>query len=295
MRTVLIGSVEFTRACLVAMVRTGHPPCAIFAPAVTPAGTDRVDLAADAETHRIPLVRFKKISDEVESLRRLEPDLVCVFGLSQLLSRELLAVPRIGCLGSHPAALPRNRGRHPLIWAIANGLTESALSFLWLTEEADAGDLWAQRPFAISPDDDARTVYDRICALAGEVIGERLPRLAAGVVDRAPQDRSLANVWRKRTAADGRVDWRMSNKRIRDLVRALTRPYPGATTLWRGSDIPLWRVEALPSDGTDHLEPGKVVAVDGRAPVVRSGDGRIRILDHGFAPEALPRPGDYIG
>jgi methionyl-tRNA formyltransferase len=202
-----------------------------------------------------------------------------------------LALAPLGVIGYHPAALPQNRGRHPIVWTLALGLRETASTFFFMDERADAGDLLSQRRLEISPDDDAGDLYRKLTALALAQLSAFVPQLARGGYPRTPQDHSQANTWRKRTKADGQVDWRMSAGGIHNLVRALARPYVGAHCLWEGREIKIWKT-ALEDTAPDNCEPGKVLAHDGGAPIIKCGAGALRLLQHEFP--ALPPIGGYL-
>ena len=135
----------------------------------------------------------------------------------------------LGVVGYHPAALPANRGRHPLIWALVLGLEKTASTFFFMDEGVDSGDILSQRSITITWDDDARTLYCRVTATALDQIGEFVSALISGNYLRTSQDKSKVSYWRKRESNDGKIDWRMSAKSIHNLVCGLTR------TLRRGS------------------------------------------------------------
>jgi len=143
----------------------------------------------------------------------------------------MLAAAPLGVVGFHPAALPANRGRHPLIWSLALGLEQTASTFFFMDAGADSGDILLRRALAIDPTDDARTLYDKVCACALEQITQFVSQLANGSFAREPQAHAQANIWRKRGMADGKIDWRMSAVSVHNLVRALAKPYVGAHLL----------------------------------------------------------------
>src|SRR5581483_9542000 len=129
---------------------------------------DYVDLEPTTTRLGVPLHRIGNVNDpqSIELIRSLRPDVIFVLGWSQLVGRELLSTAP--CIGSHPALLPRDRGRHPITWALVDGLDESGLTFFWLDEGADSGDILWQRSFPIGPDEDASDVYARVEELADE-------------------------------------------------------------------------------------------------------------------------------
>ena len=286
MRIVFIGAVEFSRATLAAVLEAGGNVVGVLTLAPEAAGfhSDYADLGPLAERHNVSVFRIRDVGDRetVELIRRLKPDVIFVFGWSRLIPAEVLELPPLGCVGTHPALLPEHRGRHPIVWALAEGLEESGLTFFYLDETADSGDILWQRPFAIDPEDDAAALYAKIEALAVEAIREFLPELEAGTASRTPQDAARASYWRKRTDADRRIDWGAPTASIHNLVRALARPYVGALAELEGRPVIVWRARR-PAEEPDReaLESpsGTVVARRRDAVDVRTGDSVITLLE----------------
>lgn len=229
-----------------------------------------------------------------EWIRSLRPDIVYCFGWSYLLKPEVLNLPPLGVIGYHPAALPRNRGRHPIIWTLVLGLPETASTFFFMDDGADSGDILDQRMIAVQDNDDAASLYRKLTAAAGEQVELITPRLASGSFSRTAQDHSRANYWRKRSRLDGQIDWRMSAVTIHNLVRALNRPYPGAHCIHGLAEVKVWRTEVLvhPDPSVANLEPGKVLAVHEDQIIVKCGEGAIKLLEHGF--QIIPEQGVYL-
>jgi methionyl-tRNA formyltransferase len=194
-------------------------------------------------------------------------------------------------VGYHPTLLPDNRGRHPLIWALALGLRETGSTFFFMDEGADTGDILSQRVLSIHAEDDAGSLYSRMTAVALSQIEEFLPLLSAGTFVRRPQEQGSGNTWRKRGRQDGQIDWRMSAQSIHNLVRGLTRPYVGAHFMRDGQDIRVWRAE-ITETFQPNLEPGKVLASDARGVVVNTGQGAIRLLQ--IEPSVHMSVGEYL-
>lgn len=302
MRIVFIGAVEFSRHCLEAILKCHGNVVAVVTVAKEKAGThaDYADLSGLAATHNVPLYRVRDINqpDNVELLRSLRPDVIFVFGWSQLVSRQILDIPVLGCIGTHPALLPKNRGRHPIVWALVEGLQESGLTFFYLEESADNGDILWQRAFPISLEDDANSLYEKIKSLAGEAIPEFLPQLARRSAPRVPQDDAKATYWRKRTQKDGEIDWSASSMTIYNLVRALTHPYVGAHTCAGGVKMKVWRAN-LPSgppvvDQND-MVPGAVLSSSNEGFVVKTGDSHITVDWEDIEGDAQIQAGAILG
>jgi methionyl-tRNA formyltransferase len=196
-----------------------------------------------------------------------------------------------GVVGFHPATLPANRGRHPLIWALVLGLEKTASTFFFMDAGADSGDILSQREIFIEDEDDARTLYDKVTRTALEQIEEFLPQLALGTFQRHKQDQQIANTWRKRGSADGKIDWRMSAHSIHNLVRGLAKPYVGAHFIVDGREIKVWKV-AVVSDVPRNIEPGKILMQTGSRPVVKCGEDAICLLV--TEPSFEPIVGGYL-
>jgi methionyl-tRNA formyltransferase len=297
LRLAFIGCVSSSRAALQALVNLPTDLAQVTGLVTRRASAFNADfenLLPIAQQHGIATLLVEDApSDEQQAawLRDTQPDLVFCVGWSRLLGERVLSVPPLGVVGFHPAALPANRGRHPLIWALALGLQETASSFFLMQADADSGPLLSQQPITIAPDDNATTLYAKVMGVFPQQINDIVRGLADGSLQSQPQDHTRANHWRKRGAIDGQIDWRMSADSIHNLVRALTRPYPGAHFLHAGLPVKLWQCEPVDA-GTPNIEPGKVLAVDGQRITIKCGTAAVCLVEHELS--ALPRPGDYL-
>lgn len=294
-RYIFIGSVYYSAYCLRTLLTMGVNIVNIMCPYkdVSKFNSDYFDLAEVAKEFGKDVYYFKRIQDEAEHIKKNMPDILFVLGLSQIIPKHILGIPTIGCIGSHPALLPQNRGRHPIIWAIANGLMKSGITLFWIDEGIDSGDIWGQEEYEISSGDDASTIYEKVKYLSMKILKNNIPDLEMGILKRVKQDHSLANYWRKRIKKDGEIDWRMSGKRIYDLVRALTKPYAGAHCIYKGNEIKIWKVRIC--DETErfvNLEPGKIISTEGSKIKIKTGDVVIEIIEHNF--DSLPVVGNYL-
>ncbi len=287
MRIVFVGTVDFSRRCLQQVLDCGGDVVSVLTLAKEDARfhADYADLSEVSRRHGVPVRNIKDINDSenIEWLLSLKPDVIFVFGWSQLISKRILAIPSLGCIGTHPALLPRNRGRHPIVWALVEGLEESGLTFFYLDEGADSGDILWQRSFPISLEDDAGSIYSKVKTLAGEAIREFLPRLEKRIAPRTPQEHSQATYWRKRMEKDGEIDWSVPTLRTYNLIRALTHPYAGAHTYVEGKKLRLWRArlprEAQTPEG-EKLSPGTIYSITESGFQVKTGDAFLSVFDY---------------
>ena len=296
MRVVFVGCVEFS---FHALQRLFLEDCLDVVGIVTRESSsfnsDFIPLGPLAKQKGIPCFISKANDQELMGnwLRQLAPDIIYCFGWSYILNKEILQIPRLGVIGFHPAALPLNRGRHPIIWALVLGLQETASTFFFMDEGADSGDLLSQEFVPIEPSDEASDLYRKLTETALEQMSEFSRSLALNQFSRIPQDHSKANYWRKRSKADGQIDWRMSSKSIHNLVRGLAKPYVGAHCVFRGKDVKIWKAEEKPNkDDFVNFEPGKIVRVKNQHLVIKCSQGLIELIEHEFDP--IPTAGSYL-
>jgi methionyl-tRNA formyltransferase len=192
-----------------------------------------------AQTSGLPVLSPKAPNTPtfIRHIGTLQPDLILSFYYRRLLSRELLAIPRLGGINLHGSLLPKYRGRAPVNWVLVNGETQTGVTLHYMSEQADAGDIIAQRPVDIAFEDTALTLFERVAQAAVELFRETFPLIKAGSAPRIPQDPAQATYFGGRTPDDGRIDWDLPALRLYNLVRAVTTPYPGAFTFLRGTKL----------------------------------------------------------
>lgn len=282
MRVALVGSVSSSACSLRGLARGGVEICGVLGiPPEHAAGiSDYCDLAPVAAEVSAPYQPFARIGEPavLAFLRRQRPDLLLAIGLSQLLPEEIVALAPAGAVGFHPTPLPRGRGRAPVAWTI---LLEqpAAANLFFLTSEADAGDIIAQRPVEVRTRDYAQDLIDRTNGVLEEMIVELSPAIRAGRLPRSAQDHAGASWYGKRTPEDGRIDWRRPAGEIDRLIRAVSRPYPGAFTHLRGERLLVWRCEPHARDD-HHGTVGQILRTDGRrGALVQCGSGLLWLVE----------------
>ena len=293
MRIVFIGNVESSRKALEKLIKLKADVVGVLTKKESSFNADFMDLAPLCRRHKIPFRYVDDINEEdnLKWMAALRPDVALCFGFSQLIKNEFLKIPRMGVIGYHPAKLPQNRGRHPLVWALALGLKETASTFFFMDEGADSGDILSQVKVAITYQDNARTLYDKVTRTALKQIEEFLPALERGNLKRIKQDPSKSGYWRKRGQEDGKVDFRTDSRTIYNLVRALTKPYVGAHVTYQNKDIKVWRVREVKSRD-QNVGPGQVLKA-GKQVLVKCGEGAVLLAEHEF--QKKPKVGEYLG
>ena len=161
MRILYIGIVEFSYHCLLEVIKNQGEVVGIVTSKNYANNSDYCDLSPIAAQINSPLHYCNNINDleTTKWIRDKEPDIIFCWGWSQLIKKELLSLPPMGIIGVHPALLPQNRGRHPLIWVLVMGLRESGLSFFFMDDGVDSGPILSQKRFEITNNDTANTIY----------------------------------------------------------------------------------------------------------------------------------------
>jgi methionyl-tRNA formyltransferase len=278
MRTVWVSFDTMGRDCLVAAAESG---CEIVGVVTLPGPIDpnrSGQCSFDEVAARLgaELVETTDVnSDEtLDTISRLDPELVFVVGWSQLVRDPFIALARGGVFGMHPTLLPRHRGRAPIPWTILSGLARTGVTLFEIVDTtADSGAIVGQVVVDVERDDTATTLFERIGAAHVELIRECVPPILAGTAPRVPQDPARASAWPKRTPVDGIIDWETRARYLYDWVRAQTRPYPGAFTYLGDEKVVVWR--ARPVKLEESAPAGTIVAEGPEGPVVACGEGAL--------------------
>jgi len=294
LKVLFIGSVQFSASVLELLIELQADIVGVCTKSTSTFNADHIDLTSIAAIAEIPVLAVSSINEKstLAWIAGRRPDVIFCFGWSQIVHKPLLELAPLGVIGFHPAALPANRGRHPIIWALALGLDKTASTFFFMDEGADTGDILSQVAINISSNDDASTLYSKITSVALEQVRRFLPELENGTYIRLKQNHTQSNSWRKRSRPDGVIDWRMSALSIHNLIRALARPYVGAEFQFNGVSIKVWKSELVPG-GKANLEPGLVLDVGDGGILVKAGSDCIRLCELGSIVEGL-KPGMYL-
>lgn len=235
-----------------------------------------------ALAHGIPLRETKFIrSPELMqwATQELDADVAIGVGVRILLPPEFYRAFPLGCWGVHDSLLPDYRGFAPLNWAIINDEPRTGVSLFRISERMDGGEILLQQEVPIGPEETAPDVYVQICQATVDIVLEGARQLAEGTGKPIPQDYREGSFTCARTPSDGEIDWFLPSRRIYNLIRALTFPYPGAYTHYQGQRIFVLAAEQVTSPPRYRGRiPGRVVRTTTEGGVeVLTGDGLIRL------------------
>jgi methionyl-tRNA formyltransferase len=217
--------------------------------------------------------------EAVAALAALRPDVIAVAAYGQILRRQVLDLPPMGCLNLHGSILPRYRGAAPIQWAIANGDASTGVTVIFMNERMDAGDTVLTREVPILPDDTGGTLSEKMAVVGAGAFVDAMVAVRDGVAIRVPQDDAMATFARKLTKHDGSIDWNMPAEAIHNRVRAFN-PWPcGWTILPPGQGGQILRVLRTRVEAVVSGRPGSVAAIGGDGPVVCAGTAGVRLLE----------------
>ena len=301
MKTVFVGAVEGSHVALKAICAAGYPPeLVVTLPAdLAHRHSDYADLIPVANQHGIPIHLTAK-SDSAETLSAIaetKPDLILVIGWSQLCGTEFRAIPTLGCIGFHPSALPKLRGRGVIPWTVLMAESDVGASLFWLGDGADDGPIALQAKYTVDPETvTARDLYDRALLALSDMLPRVLTQIADGNIPSTPQPDTGISVCARRRPEDGQIDWRQPAADIHRLIRAAGPPYPGAfTNTAGGTRLVLTAVRHTPKDGYFIGLPGQIQAIDTKHFTVACGDGHCLDILEWSGSDAAPKIHTKLG
>ena len=196
-----------------------------------------------ARERGLPVYQFAKIrTDGAEVLRSLMPDVMVTAAYGQILSREIIDIPKHGILNIHASLLPKYRGSSPIQWAIINGETETGVTIMRTEEGLDCGDILLQKKIDIAGGETAESVFDRLSQLGAQAIVEALSLIESGNAEYRKQDATAATYFPMLKKADGKIDWSDSAKNIRNKVRGMSS-WPVAFAVFGGKTVKIHSAE----------------------------------------------------
>jgi methionyl-tRNA formyltransferase len=286
-RLIMLGTGDFALPTFQALVDSEHHVVALVTQPDRPQGRkqelipSRIKLAAVAHATPIQQPENVNAAESLAEIGALEPDLLVTAAYGQILSADLLALPRLGGINLHGSILPAYRGAAPVARAIQNGETESGVTVIQMTPRIDAGGVIAVARTSIDADEAAGELEERLARLGAPLVVQAVNALAAGPVPILPQEPARVSRAPKLRKDDGLIDWSRPARAIHDLVRAM-QPWPAAFTTFRPSGTPpgnpirliVHRTSLADVQGT----AGEVLDAAGDRLVIAAGEAALRIL-----------------
>ena len=233
-------------------------------------GSPLIDLA---RTMRVPIAAPIDPNEAkfVSALAAHKPDLMILAGYGRILKEPLIAVPRIMCINLHGGKVPEYRGSSPMNWALINGDKTFTLSIIKVDSGVDKGDCLAERTFPVGENDTIRDLHAIAENQFPQMLAELLEQIETGTCRPRPQSEARAAYYPLRFPEDGFIVWDMlTAEQIHNRIRALTEPYPCATTAFAGREVKL--ISSKMSDARFHGEPGRVYRNSGKGLLIGASD-----------------------
>ena len=251
MRILFMGTPDFAEVSLEAVYNSGHEIIGAVTNPDKPKGRGMKMIASPVKEFalekNIPIYQPLKIRNNIEfieEIKRLNPDVICVVAYGKILPKELLEIPKLGCINVHGSLLPKYRGAAPIQWAVLNGDKTTGITTMYMDEGMDTGDMILKQEVEIGKDETTGELWNRLSKIGGELLIETLKQLEQGIAPRIKQgeefttapmlDKEMAKIdWENKTATE-----------IKNLVRGLN-PIMGAYSYINGKKIKLWKVQHL--------------------------------------------------
>jgi len=229
--------------------------------------------------------KVRKNEEFISKIRDLKPDVICVVAYGKILPKEILDIPKCGCINVHGSLLPKYRGAAPIQWAVLNGDKETGITTMYMDVGMDTGDMILKEKVTIGDDETTGELWDRLAKIGGELLVKTLKEIENGTAKRIKQgeDFSLAPMLDKSIA---KIDWENKTAReIKNLVRGLN-PIMGAYSFLNGKKIKFWKVDVLNNndinieENKDNLENGTVLISDAKQGLyIKAKEGIIKVLE----------------
>lgn len=235
-----------------------------------------------AEAKAIPVYQPDSIKtlEFIHLLKKLKPDAIVVVAYGKILPKEVLCIPRFGCINLHASLLPKYRGAAPIHWAVINGEQKTGVTTIYMDEGMDTGDIILQREIDILPDDTAGSVHDRLADLGASVLLHTLKLVAEGKAPRMPQNHAEATYAPIIKREHERIDWSKRARDIKNHIRGMN-PWPGAFTTLYGKILKIWKAGVVNKTAHNDCDctPGTVLSVNNDGIIVKAGEGLISITE----------------
>lgn len=282
MRIVFMGTPEYGVPSLKALIDAGYQVVGVFTQPDKPSGRGKKvqfsPVKQCAVEHDIPVFQPLKIRvDGVEDLRALQPDLCVTAAFGQILSQEVLDIPKLGTVNVHASLLPEYRGSSPINWCLLNGETVTGVTTMMTDKGIDTGDILQKAECVIDPEDTTATLTEKLANLGAELLIDTLKKLENGTCPREKQDESRMSYYPMLKKEMGKLDFSKSAQELVNQVRAFD-PWPCAYMMVEGAPMKVWKAAAFSEE--HQAAPGTVLCADGKAGLkIAAGQGVLQVIE----------------
>lgn len=297
MRIVFMGTPEIAVPSLDRLISDGHDLCAVVTQPDRPKGRGKKlafsPVKEAAMRHELEILQPEKASqpDFLDKLRELNPDLIVVIAFGQILRKEVLDIPKYGCVNVHVSLLPKYRGAAPINWAIINGEEKTGVTTMFMDEGLDTGDIIKTREFSLDDEINAGQLHDIMMEEGADVLSQTVKAIEDGTAERIRQNDDESTYAPMMDRNLGHIDFKKSAVSIHNLVRG-TVPWPGAWCESPYGKIKIWKTRI--GQGQTDREPGTIVSVDKQGIEVACGMGMLLIEEIQMPNKKRMHVSEYI-
>lgn len=296
-RLLFMGTPEFAVPALTGLVEAGYPVDGVVTQPDRPKGRGRATAPSPvrglADDLGLTVFQPERVRDPsfLNVFRDLAPDLVIVAAFGQILPREIIRTPKLGCINIHPSLLPRYRGAAPINWALIRGEEKTGVSIMCMDEGVDSGPVLLQGETPIGPSETYGMLHDRLARMGAELLLTALAMMQAGALHPQPQDHRLATTAPRLSREDGRIDWGKDYRTIVSLVRGLS-PHPCAYTTIDGKQLKIFIAEAQAAAVSE--KPGTIAGETAEGLLVAAGNGYVLLRELQLEGKKRMAVGDWL-
>lgn len=295
LKILFMGTPDFARDSLEELYNSGHEIIGVVTNPDRQKGrgmkilyTPVKEFAISKELEIYQPEKVRENTDFVKKIKELSPDIICVVAYGKILPKEILEIPKLGCINLHGSLLPQYRGAAPIQWAILNGDKVTGLTTIYMNEGMDEGDIILKKQVEIGEDETTGELWEKLSKIGAKLLLETVNKIENGIAPREkqPDNYTIAPMLNKEMA---KINWRtMSSKKIKNLVRGLN-PIMGAYTTYEGKKLKFWKVELVNEQDMEslkkeeivqNLEEGCIIIADGKKGLyIQTIDGIISVLE----------------
>lgn len=291
MKVIFMGTPDFAKESLEAIYNAGYEIIGVVTNPDKPQGRGmkirQSPVKEFALEKNLKIYQPTKIRNNIEfiqEIKDLNPDVICVVAYGKILPKELLEIPKKGCINVHGSLLPQYRGAAPIQWAVLNGDKKTGITTMYMDEGMDTGDMIYKKEIEIGEDETTGELWERLEKLGGELLVKTLDDIEKGVAPREKQigEFSMAPMLDKKMA---KIDWEeQTAEEIKNLVRGLN-PIMGAYTFLNGKKIKFWKVDIVSKnemmvEGIEILRNGTIIVSDPRDGLyIKTKNGIIKVIE----------------
>ena len=290
MNIIFMGTPDFAKESLQAIYEARHNVIAVVTNPDKPKGRGMKMVQSPVKEYAISKnievfqpIKVRNNPEFIEKIKSLNPDIICVVAYGKILPKELLEIPKLGCINVHGSLLPKYRGAAPIQWAVINGEKTTGITTMYMDEGMDTGDMILKQEVQIGEDETTGELWDRLSKIGGELLVQTLEQIKLGTAPRTPQgdNFTMAPMLNKEIA---KIDWiNKTANEIKNLVRGLN-PIMGAYSFENGKKIKFWKVQVVQDNELEldiqNKKLGEVIlSNDKKGLFIKAKDGIISVLE----------------